>query len=71
MKQLDRRLKAMEQQQSDQVDAILDRIAQRMKEVGQLADDQRDAGYQIPEGHDRMTIGERTLHALAWRHRAA
>lgn len=59
------------QRPADGLDALA-RIADRLKADGQLPDDDpRDAGYQRPEGYDQMTIGERTLHALAWRYRDA
>lgn len=66
---LRRRLEAMEKQQADQDDEILERIAQRLKEAGQLPDDSDDDGYQPPAGWERMTIGELTLDRLRWKHR--
>jgi hypothetical protein len=49
---------------------ILEGLRDRLKEVGQLHDDDNLMdGYQEPDNADKMTVGELTIHALKWKHR--
>lgn len=69
---LKRRLVELESKTTEQDTGhkILEGLRARLKEVGQLPDDDNLMdGYQEPDNADKMTIGELTLHALRWKHR--
>ena len=69
---LKRRLIELESKTTEQDTGhkILEGLRDRLKEVGQLPDDDNLMdGYQEPDNAHLMTVGELTIHALKWKHR--